>query len=163
MNKKTKKITVKLKDRSYDILIKNNILTEVGGSIKNFQLSKKILIVTQNKVPKIYIKTIKKSFMRSGFKAYIFTLPSGEEHKDLNSLLKILSFAIKNKFERNDSFCGIGGGVITDLTGFAASIYYRGLNFISVPTTLLGMVDAAIGGKTGINIKEGKGLTEQHE
>ena len=158
MNKKTKKITVKLKDRSYDILIKNNILTEVGGSIKNFQLSKKILIVTQNKVPKIYIKTIKKSFMRSGFKAYIFTLPSGEEHKDLNSLLKILSFAIKNKFERNDSFCGIGGGVITDLTGFAASIYYRGLNFISVPTTLLGMVDAAIGGKTGINIKEGKNL-----
>ena len=153
MTQETKQIKVKLKDRSYDILIKNNILSEAGSYIKNLELSKKILIITQNKVPKIYITAIKKSLMKNNFRVYIFTLPSGEKHKDLNSLLKILSFAIKNKFERNDSFCGIGGGVVTDLTGFAASIYYRGVNFICVPTTLLGMVDAAIGGKTGINIK----------
>ena len=158
MTQKTKQIKVKLKDRSYDILIKNNILSEAGSCVENLKLSKKILIITQNKVPKVYIKTIKKSFTKSDFKVYIFTLPSGEKHKNLNSLLKILGFAIKNKFERNDSFCGIGGGVVTDLTGFAASIYYRGVNFICVPTTLLGMVDAAVGGKTGINIKEGKNL-----
>lgn len=158
MNKEPKKIQVKLKDRSYDILIKNNLLTKAGDYCKRLKLGQKILIVTQNKIPKIYIQTVKKNLMENDFKVYTLTLPSGENHKDLNSLLAILRFALKNKFERNDSFCGLGGGVVTDLTGFAASIYYRGLNFISAPTTLLGMVDAAIGGKTGINIKEGKNL-----
>lgn len=157
-NTKEKIITVKLKEKSYSIFIKPNILSESGNYIKNLKISKKILIVTQNKVPIKYIQVVKKSLSKAGFKIFVLTLPSGEQHKTLGSLLKIINFAIKNKFERNDSFCAVGGGVVSDMTGFAASVYYRGINFICIPTTLLGMVDAAIGGKTSINIKEGKNL-----
>ena len=153
-----KRIKVNLKNKSYEIFIQWNILARCGMILKKLNISKKILIVTQAKVPKIFIKKARESLTQNGFKVFVLTLPSGEEYKNLNSLLKIVNFAIKNKFERNDSFCALGGGVISDLTGFAASIYYRGLNFICMPTTLLAMVDAAIGGKTSINIKEGKNL-----
>lgn len=157
-NKKEKIIIVNLKEKSYKIFIKPNILSESGNYIKHLKISKKILIVTQNKVPVKYIQFIKKSLTKANFKVFVLTLPSGEQYKTLSSLLKIIKFAIKNKFERNDSFCAVGGGVVSDMTGFAASVYYRGINFICIPTTLLGMVDAAIGGKTSINIKEGKNL-----
>ncbi len=153
-----KTITVDLKDKSYNIHIKQNILSQSGKYISQLKIGRKILIVTQNKIPYIFYKDLKSSLTKHGFKVYILVLPSGEHNKDLNSLLKIISIAIKNKFERNDSFCALGGGVISDLTGFAASIYFRGINFVCIPTTLLGMVDAAIGGKTAVNIKEGKNL-----
>ena len=153
-----KKLTVNLKDKTYSIYIKEDILSQSGKYIKSLNIGKKILIVTQDKVPTKFISQVKKDLSKSRFKVFVLTLPSGEEYKNLNSLLRIINIAIKNKFERNDSFCAIGGGVITDLTGFAASIYYRGINFLSIPTTLLGMVDAGIGGKTAVNIKEGKNL-----
>lgn len=151
-------IKVDLKEKSYNVLIKENVLSSCGTYIKELKIGKKILIVTQNKVPSVWVDKVKQSLIKSGFKVFILVLKSGEEQKDLSSLLKIVNFAIKNKFERSDSFCAVGGGVVSDLTGFAASIYYRGINFICIPTTLLGMVDAAIGGKTSINIKEGKNL-----
>ncbi len=155
---KENKITVKLKDKSYDIFIRKNILSNAGKYISNLKISKKILIVTQNKIPKMFINKVRQSLHKAGFKVFLLVLPSGEKYKNLDSLLKIVNFAIKNRFERNDSFCALGGGVVSDLTGFAASVYYRGNNFICMPTTLLAMVDAAIGGKTSINIKEGKNL-----
>ena len=151
-------ITVNLKDRNYNIYIKKNILSNCSKYLKNLKLGKKILIVTQEKVPTRFAKLLKIDFFKNGYKVFILRMPSGEQYKDLTSLLKITRFAIQNNFERNDSFCALGGGVISDLTGFAASIYYRGINFISIPTTLLGMVDASIGGKTAINIPEGKNL-----
>ncbi len=151
-------IKVDLKEKSYNIVIKENILSSCSKYIKELKIGKKILIVTQDKVPSVWIQKVKQSLFEAGFKVFVLVLKSGEEQKDLSSLLKIVNFAIKNKFERSDSFCAVGGGVVSDLTGFAASIYYRGINFICIPTTLLGMVDAAIGGKTSINIKEGKNL-----
>ncbi len=156
MNEKI--IRVNLKEKSYSIFIKENILSLSGSYISELKVGKKILLVTQSKVPSIWVRKVKESLIEKGFKVFILVLQSGEEYKDLSSLLRIVNFAIKNKFERSDSFCAVGGGVISDLTGFAASIYYRGINFICIPTTLLGMVDAAIGGKTSINIKEGKNL-----
>ena len=151
-------IKVSLKEKSYNIFIKENILPFCGNYIAQLGIGKKILLVTQNKVPSIWIQKVKDSLLKKGFKVFILILQSGEEYKNLSTLLKIVNFAIKNKFERSDSLCAVGGGVISDLTGFAASIYYRGINFLCIPTTLLGMVDAAIGGKTSINIKEGKNL-----
>lgn len=156
--KKEKLVKVNLKNYSYNIVIKQNLLPNCSLYIKNLNIGKKILIITQTKVPTKYIATIKRSFIKSGHKIHVLILPSGERYKNLNLLLKIINFAIKNKYERNDSFCALGGGVVSDLVGFAASIYYRGINFLCIPTTLLGMVDAAIGGKTAINIKEGKNL-----
>ncbi len=151
-------IKVNLKEKSYNIFMQENILSDCGEYIGELKIGKKILLVTQNKVPYQWVKKVKNSLLKKGFKVFILILKSGENHKDLSSLFKIVDFAIKNKFERSDSFCAVGGGVVSDLTGFAASIYYRGINFICIPTTLLGMVDAAIGGKTSINIKEGKNL-----
>lgn len=153
-----KKIKVNLKDKTYNIFVKQNILSQSGKYIKELKISKKILIVTQNKIPIKFVNQLKASLHKAGFKTFLLLLPSGEQNKNLTSLLKIINFAIKNKFERNDSFCALGGGMISDLTGFAASVYYRGINFICIPTTLLGMVDASIGGKTSINIREGKNL-----
>jgi len=153
-----KKIKINLKDKSCDIFIQENIQTQIGKHLKEKAIGKKILIITQARIPIKFIETVKKSLLKNGFKVFILTLPSGEQYKNLDSLLKIVNFAVKNKFERKDSFIALGGGVVSDLTGFAASIYYRGVNFICIPTTLLGMVDASIGGKTAINIKEGKNL-----
>jgi 3-dehydroquinate synthase len=153
-----KKIKINLKDKSCDIFIQGNIQTQIGRHLKEKKIGKKILIVTQNRIPVRFVETVKQSLLKSGFKVFTLTLPSGEQYKNLDSLLKIVNFAVKNKFERKDSFIALGGGVVSDLTGFAASIYYRGVNFICIPTTLLGMVDASIGGKTAINIKEGKNL-----
>ncbi len=153
-----KRIKVELKDKSYEIILRQNIISKTGDYIKKLGAGKKILIVTQDKIPKIYINKVIKNLRKTGYKTYVNSLPSGESYKSLSSLLKILNTAIKNKFERNDSLLALGGGVISDLTGFAASIYLRGINFVCIPTTLLGMVDAAIGGKTAINIKEGKNL-----
>ncbi len=155
---KMKTIIVELKDKSYKILIKSKLLSTVSTHLKSLKLGKKILIITQDKVPKSYTNTLKQNLEHNGYNVFTLVLKSGENHKDLKSLLTIIANATKNKFERNDTFCALGGGVISDLAGFAASIYYRGLNFISIPTTLLGMVDAAIGGKTAVNIKEGKNL-----
>lgn len=155
---KEKQIKVNLKENSYSVVIGKGVLNNCGKKISKLKLGKKFLIVTQTKVPKKYIAEVKKSLLNKGYKVFVYTLPSGEQYKNLESLTKIIRFAVKNKFERKDTFISIGGGVTSDLTGFAASIYYRGLNFISIPTTLLGMVDAAIGGKTSTNIKEGKNL-----
>lgn len=155
---KENKINVDLTDKSYDVFIRKDILSDSGKYLSNLNISKKILLVTQNKIPKIFTNKVKQSLHKAGFRVFLLVLPSGEKYKNLDSLLKIVNFAIKNKFERNDSFCALGGGVVSDLTGFAASIYYRGNNFICMPTTLLAMVDAAVGGKTSINIREGKNL-----
>lgn len=156
MNKKI--IKVNLHENSYKIVIQPALLSTVGTHIKTLKLGKKILLVTQDKVPQQFIRKVKTSFEKNAFTVFEVILPSGEEFKNLTSLLEIINTAIKNKFERNDTLCGIGGGAISDLTGFASSIYYRGINFVCIPTTLLGMVDAAIGGKTAINIREGKNL-----
>lgn len=151
-------IKVNLEEKSYKIYLGLNCIKNTGTYLSQLKISKRILIITQNKVPKIYLSTLKNSLSKNKFKVFTVKLSSGEQYKNLTSLLKIINIAIKNKFERNDSFLALGGGVISDLTGFAASIYFRGINFICIPTTLLGMVDAAIGGKTAINIKEGKNL-----
>jgi len=153
-----KKVKVNLKEKSYEIFIGKGILPQANKYIKKLPIGKKILIVTQSKVPKTYLTKLRSSLTKAGFKVFTISLKSGEQYKDLNSLLQITNCAIKNKFERDDSLISLGGGVISDLTGLAASIYYRGINFISIPTTLLAMVDAAVGGKTGINIKQGKNL-----
>lgn len=153
-----KSIKVNLKEKSYEMYLEPNCIKNAGRYISQLKISRKILIITQDKVPQIYLNSLKSSLSKNGFKVLTVKLSSGEQYKNLNSLLKIINMAIKNKFERNDSFLALGGGVISDLTGFAASIYFRGINFICIPTTLLGMVDAAIGGKTAINIKQGKNL-----
>ena len=156
MNKN--KVKVDLGLNSYEVLIKNGSLKDFAKHCSSLKLGNKVLLITQDKIPLKYLEVLKKSLDKVKFTIFTVSLKTGEEYKNLSSLLQIINCAVKNKFERNDTFVSVGGGVVSDLTGFAASIYYRGVNFISVPTTLLAMVDASVGGKTAINIKEGKNL-----
>ena len=88
----------------------------------------------------------------------VVTIPDGEQYKTMDTILEILDHCFTHKLNRSSTLIAFGGGVIGDMTGFAASIYQRGINFIQVPTTLLSQVDASVGGKTGINNKFGKNL-----
>ena len=116
------------------------------------------LLVTNAKVGKLYAKRVSDSLKKRGIEARIVVLPDGERYKNLKSLEKLYSAAVKNGITRKCFAVALGGGVIGDITGFFAATYLRGIDFIQVPTSLLAMVDASIGGKTGVDLKEGKNL-----
>ena len=121
-------------------------------------LKGKAMIVTQKSIPAVHLLKVKMSLSKSGFDVRTFFLPDGEIAKSQENLFKVYSALLKNGFERRDTILALGGGVTGDLTGFAAATYLRGIPFVNVPTTLLAQVDSSIGGKTGINLKEGKNL-----
>ena len=114
------------------------------------------LLVIDNKIPKIFINKIIKSLKNK--KKHIYYFSANEKNKSLASINKILELLLKKNFNRNDCLISIGGGITGDVSGFASSIFKRGIKFINIPTTLLAQVDSSIGGKTGINSKYGKNL-----
>ncbi|MDQ7043410.1 MAG: 3-dehydroquinate synthase [Sulfurimonas sp.] len=134
-------------DNSYDIAI---------DTIKPIHFDTKVAIVTNPKVAGLHL-----SYLLSKITAkelYIITVPDGEEYKNQDSVNLILESLFNHKFNRKSMLIAFGGGVIGDMTGFAASIYQRGIKFIQIPTTLLSQVDASVGGKTGMNNSYGKNL-----
>ncbi|MBE6638622.1 MAG: 3-dehydroquinate synthase [Ruminococcaceae bacterium] len=133
-----------LAQNSYDIIIEHGALRQ---SDKYLSLDRKILIVTDNGVPNEYAQTV------AGFckTPYIVTVPQGEGSKSFACLEKLLGVMLQNGFSRTDAVVAVGGGVVGDLAGFAASAFMRGIDFYNIPTTLLSMVDSSIGGKTAIN------------
>ncbi len=143
-----KRIEVKLKNSYYEILVGTDIL----GEIKNY------IPKTVNKIGIVTQQNIGISVDLTGFETVELPVENSENAKSLSSVETICSKLAINGFHRNDLLIGIGGGVVTDLCGFVASVYNRGIRFINIPTTLLGQVDAAIGGKTGVNLQEGKNL-----
>tara|TARA_B100000035_G_scaffold51991_1_gene40573 strand:+ start:311 stop:1378 length:1068 start_codon:yes stop_codon:yes gene_type:complete len=147
-----KKIIVKLKERSYPIYIGKNILSnkKVFEKIKE----KKFALVTNNKIKSLHLSKIKFSLLKKNR----ILLSDGEKYKNQDSVTKIYNFLLKNKFSRDNCLVAFGGGVIGDITGYAAATYQRGIDFIQIPTTLLSMVDSSVGGKTGINHALGKNM-----
>ena len=153
---KIKKISVNTSEGSYPILIGKGVSLKLGNFLKkNNIFSSKILLIIDNKVPNNFIKNIKKSIQKKIFSIY---LKSNEKNKSQKNVDKITNFLLKKNFKRNDCVVSIGGGIIGDLTGYAASIFKRGIFYVNIPTTLLAQVDSSIGGKTGINSKYGKNL-----
>ena len=153
-----KKITISLKNSSYPILIGENILKNFNQHYLRYcKNSKKILIISNKKIPKKYINELKKTISKKN-KKYILMIPAGEKNKNLLTINTILQFLTKNNFDRNDTVVALGGGVVGDIVGFAASVFKRGINFVQVPTTLLAQVDSSVGGKTGVNNNYGKNL-----
>ena len=153
---KIKKILVNTSEEKYPILIGKELCSKLGNLLKkNNIFSSKVLLVIDDKVPVKIIRKIKKSFK---LKIFFIYLNSSEKNKSQKSVDKIINFLLKNNFKRNDCIISIGGGIIGDLTGYAASIFKRGLLYVNIPTTLLAQVDSSIGGKTGINSKYGKNL-----
>lgn len=153
-----KKITVKLPQDSYQITIAPGSLSQIGSQIAELNLGHKVLLISNPEIFRLYGKTAIASLKAAGFEVHLHLIAAGETHKTLASVQQIYDVAFEHRFERSSTFVALGGGVIGDLTGFAAATWLRGVNFVQVPTSLLAMVDAAIGGKTGVNHPQGKNL-----
>lgn len=151
-------VDVDLGDRSYPIYIGQGML-EDGALIRKHITSKKALIVTNTKVGPLYSSQVRRALEKDGHsQVYEVVLPDGEEYKTMDVLMKIIDAAMEAKLDRKSTMIALGGGVVGDMTGFAASIYQRGIKFIQIPTTLMAMVDSAVGGKTAVNHPMGKNM-----
>ncbi len=126
------------------------------NELKNISLNSKVAIITNPKVAGLHLSSLLQKIEAK--ELYIITVPDGEEYKNQQSIDNLLENLFNHKFDRNSTLIAFGGGVIGDMTGFLASIYQRGIDFIQIPTTLLSQVDASVGGKTGINNSYGKNL-----
>ena len=123
---------------------------------KNIKKNAKVFIITDSGVPKKYVKSLKDSFIDN--KVLIHTIKKGENAKSFKNFQEIIKVLADFKFSRTDSIIALGGGVVGDIAGFCASAYLRGIDYIQIPTTLLSQVDSSVGGKTAINIPQGKNL-----
>ncbi|QIR40744.1 3-dehydroquinate synthase [Tolypothrix sp. PCC 7910] len=144
--------------QSYEIAIAPGSLDQLGEKMTSLQLGKKVLVVSNPTIFKHYGDRAINSLKTAGFEVYSCILPAGERFKNLNSIQKIYDAALENRLERSATIVALGGGVIGDMAGFAAATWLRGISVVQVPTTLLAMVDSAIGGKTGVNHPQGKNL-----
>lgn len=151
-------IPVNLPQNSYDIAIAPYSLHQLGKKVKELDLGKKVLLVSNPNIFNLYGKTAVTSLETAGFEIWVHLIPDGERYKTLDQIFNIYDTALGNYLERSSTLVALGGGVIGDMTGFAAATWLRGINFVQVPTSLLAMVDASIGGKTGVNHPQGKNL-----
>jgi 3-dehydroquinate synthase len=152
------KVLVSLADRSYEILIGQNLLAHAGELVSPHLKRPFAVIVTDENVAKAHLANLEKSLAAKSIKSKSIILPAGESTKSYKHLAELCDGLLIAGVERNDIVIALGGGVIGDLTGFAASILRRGVNFIQIPTSLLAQVDSSVGGKTGINSPLGKNL-----
>ena len=153
-----KKIHVSLKQFSYDILIGQEIIVRLPKLLKSIVETAHVLLVTSRVIDRLYGKKIEQSLKKAGFQVAKHLLPEGERAKSQDELFGIYSAALKAGLDRTSCIIALGGGAIGDVAGFAASTFLRSIAFINIPTTLLAQVDSAVGGKTAINLKEGKNL-----
>lgn len=151
-------IAVKLPQKSYDIAIAPGNIDRLGPKMQPLNLGKKVLVVSNPEIFGHYGERAIASLTQANFDAAHCTIPAGEQYKTLDILKTIYDAALEHRMERSSTMVALGGGVIGDMTGFAAATWLRGLNVVQVPTSLLAMVDAAIGGKTGVNHPQGKNL-----
>jgi 3-dehydroquinate synthase len=154
----TSVIKVNLPQQSYEIAIASGGLEKLGEYMAGLKLGKKVQVVSNPTVFQHYGERAINSIKSAGFDVTTCILPDGESYKNLESIEKIYNAALENRLERSSTMVALGGGVIGDMTGFAAATWLRGINFVQVPTTLLAMVDSSIGGKTGVNHPKGKNL-----
>jgi 3-dehydroquinate synthase len=150
-------LNVDLGERSYPIYIGSELLAD-GDLVTRHIHGQSALIVSNNTVAPLYLKPIERALQAAGIRLDTVILEDGEQHKTLQSVNQIIDQLLQQRHDRRSSVIALGGGVIGDIAGFAASIYQRGVNFIQLPTTLLSQVDSSVGGKTGVNHPLGKNM-----
>ena len=155
MSDKTKILNVELADKSYPIYIGTDLLSS-NSVMTNHIKGKQVMIVTNTTIAPLYLEKLQAAL--EGFNVESVVLPDGEKFKTLETLNKVFDALLKAKFDRSSTLVALGGGVVGDITGFAAASYQRGVNFIQVPTSLLSQVDSSVGGKTGVNHELGKNM-----
>ena len=144
--------------KEYLVHIGGNLLAELGSNAASVIAGRKALIVSDSNVWPLYGAIASESLTKAGFKVEHFVFAAGEASKTSETYLLLLHALSEHQFSRNDCIIALGGGVVGDLAGFAASTYQRGMGYIQVPTTLLAMVDSSVGGKNGIDLPAGKNL-----
>ena len=150
-----KEITVELGSRSYPIFIGETLLNQ-PELIRPYIRGKKVCIVTNSTVAKLYLQKLQSTFSHLNTSSFIIN--EGEQFKSMDTFNAILDHLLTQKVDRNSTVIALGGGVVGDVAGFAAASCLRGINFIQMPTTLLAQVDSSVGGKTGVNHSSGKNL-----
>lgn len=154
----TSTVKVPLGGRSYEITIRGGFLERLGSELRRYGVQGKVGVVTDRHVARHYLKPISETVRRSDIEPVPIILVPGEQSKNLGTVKYILDMLARHRFERSSMLLALGGGVVGDMAGFAASIYQRGIPYIQVPTTLVAQVDSSVGGKTGINHRLGKNL-----
>jgi 3-dehydroquinate synthase len=150
-------LNVDLDDRSYPIYIGTGLLDQ-ADLISRHVHGRSALVVTNNTVAPLYLEPVQKALDSANIRHDELILEDGEQHKTLASVEAVIDLLLSNRHDRHTTVIALGGGVVGDIAGFAASIYQRGVNFIQIPTTLLSQVDSSVGGKTGVNHPLGKNM-----
>ena len=144
--------------RAYTVRIESGLLDRVGALLREKTAAETVCIVSGQQVWPLYGQRLEQSLHAAGFRTLCFIHPSGEQHKNLKTYGELLEFLAGEGLSRSDLLLSLGGGVTGDLTGFAAATWQRGVDFVQIPTSLLAMVDSSVGGKTAVNLPEGKNL-----
>lgn len=155
----SKLITVNYNQKPcYNIVIENDF-SKLAENVTKLEISgRKLAVITDSNVCPLYADKVAQCLKETGNNIFVYTFEAGEKNKNLNTVQDVYEFLIKNKFDRKDMLVALGGGVVGDLTGFAAATYLRGIDFIQVPTSLLAQVDSSIGGKTGVDFRAYKNM-----
>jgi 3-dehydroquinate synthase len=154
----TRTVHVGVPGAEYDVHVRAGLLAEAGGIVRKLSAAKKAAVVTDAHVGPAYAEALTSSLRGAGFEVIRATVPVGEDHKTVGVVATIYDQLLTAGIERTTPVLALGGGVIGDMAGFAAATILRGVPFVQVPTTLLSMVDASVGGKTGVNHEVGKNL-----
>lgn len=152
------KVRVDLDYKYYNIYIDDNLFNQIPDMIRESFSYKKVLIITDDNVSTLYLNELKKNLEGNDFQCHVFVLPAGESSKSMNQLSLIYDTLIEKHFTRKDLIIALGGGVVGDISGYAAATYLRGIDYIQIPTTLLSQVDSSVGGKVAVNVEQGKNL-----
>ncbi|MDE6752156.1 MAG: 3-dehydroquinate synthase [Eubacterium sp.] len=152
-----KKLTVNV-GKTYEIIIEKGIMQECGTYIKNVSSAKKVCVITDSNVAPLYLDRVVSSLEKEGYEVFSFIFKAGESSKTTAVIVEMVEFLAEKGLTRKDLVVALGGGVCGDMAGFAAAIYLRGIDFVQIPTTLLSQVDSSVGGKTGVDLPQGKNL-----
>ncbi len=158
MNKR--KILVPLGDKSYEVNLEAGILNNISEELLKIGITKnrKILVISNEEISNLYGEKFLNNLKDNKFQAKMFLIKAGESYKNLKTLSEIYDVAFEFGLDRNSIIIALGGGIVGDVSGFAAATWLRGIEYIQIPTTLLSMVDSSVGGKTGVNHPKGKNL-----
>jgi 3-dehydroquinate synthase len=153
-------LRVNLKGREYDIIVGSDLLRQSGDMIRRLGLGRRLGLVTHPALEEThgYASTVIDSLREVGHDAYLATVPPGEESKSLDQAAQLCRELVRAGLDRGSGLLALGGGVVGDLAGFVAATLFRSIAFVNLPTTLLAQVDSSVGGKTGVNLPEGKNL-----
>ncbi len=144
--------------RKYDVLVGTNLLADIAKYLPSVKPGTKAAIISDSNVWPIYGNSLSNALSNAGMQVSSFVFPAGETSKSAETYLSILNFLAETHISRSDMLFALGGGVVGDITGFAAATYLRGVSYVQIPTSLLAMVDSSVGGKTAIDLPAGKNL-----